>query len=222
MRLTATLVADGSSDSLLKPILEWLLDQHLPTGSTLNLQVPEWGRLPDKISVRTLPEKLLAARLFFTAPIYFVHRDVEKDGTWEGRSQEIDQAIQRVFKSQPPPYVRVIPVQMTEAWLLHDEEAIRKAAENPSGRDYLPLPSLHELETQKHAKTILLTILRDASGLSGRKLQKFEAYERRRLYRLAALQQEKGFAVLRALPAFRILEQEVVALVAAWQSRPST
>ena len=217
MRLTATLVADGSSDSLLRPILEWLLDQHLPTGSTLNLQVPEWGRLPDKISVKTLPEKLLAARLFFTAPVYFIHRDVEKDGTWEKRNQEIDHAIQRVFKSQPPPYVRVIPVQMTETWLLHNEKAIREAAENPSGRDYLPLPSLHELETQKHAKTLLLAVLRDASGLSGRKLQKFEAYERRRLHRLAALQQEKGFAVLRTLPAFQALEQEVVALVAVWQ-----
>jgi len=210
-------VADGSSDSLLKPILEWLLDQHLPAGSTLNLQVPEWGLLPDRVSVKTLPEKLLAARLFFTAPIYFIHRDVEKDGTWEKRSQEIDQAIQRVFKSQPPPYVRVIPVQMTETWLLHNEEAIREAAENPGGRDYLPLPPLNELENKKHVKTLLLNILRDASGLSGRKLQKFEAYERRRLHRLAALQQEKGFAVLRALPAFQALEQEVIALVTTWQ-----
>lgn len=217
MRLTATLVADGSSDSLLKPILEWLLEQHLPSGSTFDLQVPEWGRLPDKISVKTLPEKLLAARLLFTAQIYFIHRDVEKDGTWEKRSQEIDQAIQRVFKTQPPSYVRVIPIQMTETWLLHNEEAIRKAAENPSSRDYLPLPALRELEALKNAKTLLLNILRDASGLSGRKLQKFEAYERRRLYRLAALQQEEGFAVLRALPAFQALEQEVIALVNAWQ-----
>ena len=44
MRLVGTLVADGSSDRLLKPILEWLLSQHLPPGAVISIQVPDWGR----------------------------------------------------------------------------------------------------------------------------------------------------------------------------------
>lgn len=212
MQLTGTLVADGSSDSLLKPILEWLLSQHLPAGATLNIQVPEWGRLPLPNPVRTLPEKLLAARIFFPATVYFLHRDAEKNGTWAARSEEIDQAAQRALP-QATPYVRIVPVQMTETWLLHHEAAIREAAENPNGRSQLTLPSPQALESLRDAKSHLLGILREASGLTGRRRKKFEANERRRLHRLAELQQERGFAILRALPAFQALEQEIINLV---------
>jgi hypothetical protein len=209
MRLTATLVADGSSDRLLKPILEWLLSQYLSPAITIDIQVPEWGLLPIADRLRTLPERLVAARRLFAADVYFIHRDTEKYGTWQERQQEIDAALQRVFRADLPPYVRVIPVQMTETWLLHNEAAIREAAENPNGREPVNLPPVARLEALPEAKTRLLEILRTASGLTGRRRQKFEANERRRLHRLAALQQEQGFAVLRALPAFQLLEQEI-------------
>lgn len=215
MQLTATLVADGSSDSLLKPILEWLLSQHFPTGTTLDIRAPEWGSLPAAIPRRTLPEKLAAAHAFFAAPLYFLHRDAERDGTWEERRQEITHAVQQVFKEHAPPYICVIPVQMTETWLWHNEAAIRTAAENPRGREPVLLPHPARLETEKDAKMQLLAILRAASGLTGRHLRRFEAYERRRLHRLVALQQTQGFDVLRVLPAFQQLEDEIAALAAA-------
>lgn len=217
MHFTATLIADGSSDSMLKPILEWLLSQHLPEEATLLMQVPEWGRLPARLAINTLPQKLLAARQLFTANVYFIHRDTEKDSSWAERRQEIDHAVQRAFKEETPLYVRVIPVQMTETWLLHNEAAIRGAAENPNGREPIILPIPTKLEEQKNAKTFLLNILKEASGLTGRRLQKFEANERRRLHRLADLQQEQGFAVLRALPAFQELEKEVSRLANSLQ-----
>ena len=210
--LTGTLVADGSSDRLLKPILEWLLSQHLAPGAIITIQVPDWGRFPKPVP--TLPAKLLAAREFFTADVYFIHRNAEKTATWQERSAEIDQAAQRVLSATP--YVRVVPVQMTETWLLHNEPALREAAENPNGHHPIHLPAPKKLEALPGAKLHLLSILREASGLSGRRLRKFEAHERRRLHRLADLQQEQGFAVLRALPAFQELEREIVALVAAW------
>ena len=210
--LTATLVADGSSDSLLKPILEWLLGQHLPPETVLDIRVPEWGRLPLRRPLRNLTEKLLAAQQFFPANLYFIHRDAEKEDAWPARQHEIDESIARVFRQQVPPYIRVIPVQMTETWLLHNEAALRLAAENPNGRIPLRLPDPTSLETQKQAKLLLLKLLREASGLVGRRLAKFEANERRRLHRLADLQQEQGFAMLRVLPAFQALEAEVIAL----------
>ncbi len=212
IHLTGTLVADGSSDRLLKPILEWLLSQHLPPNSTINIQVPDWGRFPRPVP--TLPAKLLAAKEFFAADVYFIHRDAEKTANWQERSAEIDADVQRLDASLT--YVRIVPVQMTEAWLLHNEMAIREAAENPSGRDRIALPTPKKLESLPDAKLHLLGILREASGLTGRRLKKFEAHERRRLHRLADLQQEQGFAVLRALPAFQKLEQEIQNLIASW------
>jgi hypothetical protein len=209
MRLTGMLVADGSSDRLLKPIIEWLLSQYLSPKTIIDIQVPDWGRLSSPDRLRTLSHRLAAARRFFEPDVYFVHRDTEKYGTWQERQQEIDESIQRVFRTDQPSYVRVVPVQMTETWLLHNEAAIREAAENPNGREPLTLPPVTRLEAMPEAKTRLLAILRTASGLTGRRLQKFEANERRRLHRLADLQQEQGFAVLRALPAFQQLEQEI-------------
>jgi hypothetical protein len=211
IKLNGTLVADGSSDRLLKPILEWLLSQHLPSGSSINIQVPDWGRFP--VPVSTLPKKLLAAQKFFAAEVYFVHRDAEKNVSWEERSAEIELHAKKIL-SAGTSYVRVVPVQMTETWLLHDEQAIRETAENPNGSEPIALPTLRKLETLPDAKMHLLSILRDASGLTGRRLRKFEANERRRLHRLVELQQEKGFAILRALPAFQALEAEIVSLVA--------
>lgn len=213
MTYPATLVGDGSSDALLKPLLEWLLAQHLPTGAAVPIAVPEWGRLP--IAVPTLPARLLAAHTFFPADVYFVHRDTEKDGTWQGRCHEIAAAAAQVFAGQVPHLVRVVPVRMTETWLLHNEAAIRAAAENPNGRQPLALPHPARLEALPEAKTHLLHLLRQASELTGRRLRRFEAHERHRLYRLADLQQETGFAVLRQLPSFRALEQEIIGLVAA-------
>ena len=208
--LTGTLVADGSSDRLLKPILDWLLKQWLPTGTALDLQVPDWGRFPRPVP--TLATKVLAARQFFQADVYFLHRDAEKE-SWATRYTEITTAAHRIL-GPAAPFVRVIPVRMTEAWLLHNEPAIREAAENPSGRMPLPLPTAAKLDALPKPKEELLRLLREASGLSGRHLQKFRERERRRLHRLADIQQETGFGVLRGLPAFDALEAEVKEYVA--------
>src|SRR5690606_40429727 len=58
----------------------------------------------------------------------FVHRDADARDPTE-RLTEIDQAF-KLIKS--PPYVRVVPVQETEAWLLVDESAIREHLGIPS------------------------------------------------------------------------------------------
>lgn len=218
IQLNGTLVADGSSDRLLKPILEWLLSQHLPPGSSITIQVPDWGRFPRPVP--NLQVKLLAAREFFTADVYFIHRDAEKS-SWAARRAEIDTDAQRILRPGTP-YVGIVPVQMTESWLFHNEPVIREAAENPNGRIPINLPSPRRIESLPEAKEHLLTILREASGLSGRRLKKFEANERRRLHRLADLQQEQGFAVLRALPAFQALEREIISLIAAWPTSGSS
>jgi hypothetical protein len=63
---------------------------------------------------------------------------------------------------------------MQEAWFLFDENAIRRAAGNPNGRTRLDLPALKNTEKAADPKSMLNQALKDASELTGRRLQKFD------------------------------------------------
>lgn len=92
---------------------------------------------------------------------------------------------------------------MTEAWLLFDGYAIRLAAGNPNGKNPLNLPELSEIEQISNPKDIFSKVLLEASGLTARRLKKFNlAGSRIRITELIA-----DFSPLRALCAFRELER---------------
>jgi len=102
----------------------------------------------------------------------------------------------------------VIPVQMTEAWLLFDEVALRHAAGNPNGKNPLKLPELSKIEQIPNPKEILFQILREASELTARRLKKFNlAGARIRITELI-----DDFSPLLALRAFQALEKRILAL----------
>ncbi len=140
----------------------------------------------------------------------FVHRDAEKE-THQKRVVEITDAISQVKSVQVPPFVCVIPVRMQEAWLLFDEAALRRAAGNPNGHQVLALPDVAQLEELPNPKNILHELLRQASGLSSRRVRKFSVNER--VHRVAELIDD--FTPLRSLPAFMILEAEIKQLIKA-------
>jgi len=100
---------------------------------------------------------------------------------------------------------------MQEAWFLFDEPAIRAAAENPHGTQPLGIPALGQLEALPDPKTLLVEILKRASGLQGRHLERFK--HRRAAHRLAELIDD--FSPLRTLSAFRAYEAAAQASVAA-------
>src|SRR5262249_25492343 len=135
----------------------------------------------------------------------FVHRDSEGD-LQHVRTEEIHQALaaaaQRV---QVPPTVCVVPVRMQAAWLLFDEQAIRWAAGNPHGRASLILPPLNTLAQLPDAKRVLYDLLREASGLTGRRRRQFQALTLAR----AVAEVINDFSPLRTLGAFRRLEDEI-------------
>ncbi len=56
----------------------------------------------------------------------------------ESRLAEIKAALESM--EGIPVTVPIVPVTMTEAWLLFDERAIRRAADNPAGENSLQLP----------------------------------------------------------------------------------
>lgn len=70
-------------------------------------------------------------------------------------------------------WIPVIPVRMTEAWLLIDERAIRQAADNPNGSVPLNLPSVSRLERFPDPKALLNELLIEASEKTGRRRAKF-------------------------------------------------
>ncbi|WP_305007207.1 hypothetical protein [Hymenobacter aranciens] len=180
-----------------------MLKEHSPTDTIYKVTV---AQLPGQHDEN---ERLQLSWEYFEGDVLFVHRDAEKE-TLAVRQAQIDVWVTTVFK-KPPPYVRVVPVRMTEAWLLLNEAAIREAAGNPNGSVRLSLPVISRLELLPDPKEVLLELLRQATGNTGRRLRYFNA--RQAIHRLADLQQEYGFHALRALPAFAALEAEVAALV---------
>jgi hypothetical protein len=104
-----------------------------------------------------------------------------------------------------PAWVAVIPVRMQEAWLLFDEAAIRRAADNPAGRTPLGLPPLTQCEGLPDPKALLHEILREASGLGARRREKMNVSRAaRRIPDFIG-----DFTPLRCLPAFATLEADI-------------
>jgi hypothetical protein len=94
---------------------------------------------------------------------------------------------------------------MTEAWLLFDEQAIRLAAGNPNGHQALKVPKLRDLESNPDPKQTLHELLKQASGLCGRRLRQFPFDQR--VTRVAEF--IRDFTPLRQLKAFASLEKEL-------------
>lgn len=193
-RFAATLVAEGSSDQALLPFIEFLLDEHcdLPHATTFASGLPS-GALAGRIET---------AVSLYPCDMLFVHRDVDRSAVTE-REDEIRKAV-----SVAAPAVKavcIVPVRMTEAWLLMDVSAIRRAAGNPTGRIDLTLPPASRIEALADPKSMLFELLERASELSGRRLSRFDRNRSRR--------QVSGFMddcrMLRQLPSFQHFEAQV-------------
>jgi len=210
--LRVTIRGDGSSDDALKPLVEWVLREHLPVmvGAAVQL-VERYDPLPAERkgltgsierSLRLAPCELLVA-----------HRDSEND-TRGKRVSEIDEAVAelRGEGAAIPPYVCLVPIRMTEAWLLFDEPAIRAASGNPNGKVRLKPPAPRTVEGLADPKSLLRALVKTASELTGRRLKKLETNHIPRT--VAAYIDD--FAPLRQLSAFRDFEAEVRAFAESW------
>jgi len=169
--ITFTLLSDGSSDRALLPIIEWTLKRECP-----NLSIKkEWAdlrRLPRP--PQKLWDRIIQTIEYYPCDMLFIHRDAEKEPL-ETRLEEIKDAVQEATKQGfGKPAISVIPVRMTEAWLLIDEKAIRKASGNPNGRNQIDIPPIRELEQLPNPKRILHDLLKIASGLKKRQLKTFD------------------------------------------------
>jgi ATP-dependent Clp protease ATP-binding subunit ClpA len=206
-----TLRGDGPSDDMLLPVIRWVLMQHLKD-VPLDGQFADWRALPRKPV--DLADEIAASLKLFPCDLLVVHRDVETK-LREERVEEIRKAVEKAGGTRGgiPPHVCVIPVRMSEAWMLFDEQAIRCAAENPNGKCKLNLPPLKRVESIADPKGILNKALITASELSGRRLEKFVRPGRARRVAEAI----ENFTPLRQLPAFKLFEADIRALAESWE-----
>jgi hypothetical protein len=204
--LKATLLAEGSSDRALVPILKWFVEDALRrVGSVASRFEIAFTTEPPATS--GLADRVARALRGYPCDLLFVHRD--EDGKQrDTRVAEISLAVTSVSKHVP-----VVPVRMTEAWLLCDEMAIRLAADNPNGQEPLGLPKPAMIERLPDPKRTLREALISASGKRGRRLSMFERDIARRVHRVAELITD--YSVLRALPAFALCEADTRAAIAA-------
>lgn len=192
-RFTATLVAEGSSDEALMPLIEFVLDEHcrIPHVTTFAANLPS-GKLH---------ERIVQALILHPCHLLFVHRDADRESVSQ-REGEIRDAVRTTNASAT---ICLIPVRMTEAWLLVDEMAIRRASGNTSGTAQLELPPVSRLEAQADPKSLLFAALEKASELGPHRLRRFDRYQARR--------QISGFmddhSVLRSVPSFVHFETQV-------------
>lgn len=163
---TGLFVAEGSSDLPLANIVESLF---LDRGVSVRLSTPDFALLP-KVAKDVKSRIVSGLELVRgSVDVVVVHRDSDNVDP-NLRREEIERAVADAgARSMTVP---VIPVRMTEAWLLLDEIAIRQVAGNPRGKVDLCLPKAAEVERKSDPKKLLQECLLAAAEVTGRRRDK--------------------------------------------------
>ncbi len=190
--LRYSLLTDGSSDRVLMRVIKWALHHFGAPVEQAN-----WADL-SVTSPRPhgLAERALKAIELYPCDVLFVHRDAEGEAL-QDRLAEIEEAVAENFKD----YIPIVPVRMTEAWLLHDTQAIRMASGNPNGKVQLNLPKPSRMEAIADPKKKLFETLLLAAEANGRRRRRLERVLPRMRFRVADLIDD--FGPLMSAPAFK-------------------
>lgn len=189
-QITYALVADGGTDRTLFPIIEWAIHRLDPEVEILE---PEFRK-------RHGPVRDFLQTYTTGAMIVFVHRDAENETLPERLAE-----FQGVTRSDVVP---MVPIRMTEAWLLIDGPAIAAAADRPSAK--VDLPRVGQLESLPDPKRALEDQLLLAAGeLPGRRRKQFKASIVDRRVNIATLIAD--FSPLERLTAFQRFQADLAA-----------
>jgi hypothetical protein len=199
--LRFALLADGTSDSALLSVIAWALNQH-----SRDLGLADPGFRP-RVARNDFAAEIRETVTLFRPDILFVHRDAEAQDPANRRAE---------IPAADCTLVKVVPVRMTEAWLLFDEQAIRRAADRPMGRSPLDIPAMQRMEDLPDPKTRLREALLAAAEAKGRQRKRFQKDMAVRVRRVAELIDD--FSPLRQLMAFRQFEQDCAAVLRTLES----
>lgn len=158
-RISFALLREGTSDDGLVGVLRQLIAEE---GAPRVLGAPRTYGGP----VQKKLEELLSEE--HPVDLIFVHRDSDSRDS-SSRLAEISEAAKRLGVEGAT--VGVVPVAMTEAWLLCDEQAIRDVVGRSRGTEGLGLPRLSEIERVADPKALLKDACLRASEATGRRRQ---------------------------------------------------
>lgn len=209
--IDCTLLGDGSSDSMLKYPIEWLMREVFPA-MAVNVTFADLRNL--SVEEGSLNQRIISAIEYYPCDILFIHRDAEGE-PFTVREKEIHKAIESLIE-RAEIMVPVIPVRMTEAWFLHDAEAIKTAAGNPHSKVDLQLPAIGKVHELIDPKKKLEQALSNSASLSKRRMKNFRP--RKRMHRLSELIED--FSPLREQDSFLALEQLLRDLSVYFPARP--
>jgi len=183
-QLTYEVIADGGTDRVLVPIIQWAIHRLDPQ---VELLEPVFRKRDGSVDTFLSNHRS-------NAMLLFVHRDAESM-SFEQRMAEFDNA--------PASVVPVIPVRMTEAWLLISARAIAEAADRPDAD--VALPAIRDLESMADPKRELEKLLFTAAGHpGGRRGKKFKASLVSRRVNVATLIAD--YAPLEGINGFRAFQ----------------
>ena len=181
-QLTWSIVADGGTDRMLVPIIEWTIHRLDPDVEILE---PEFLKRSGSVQdfLRTYESD---------AMIIFVHRDSE-NLPLEHRLREFGNVTRQDV-------VPVVPVRMSEAWILFDGTAIARAAGSRAGE--VSAPRIGEIESISDPKDRLDELLfHAADSPTGRRGRNFRRSIAQR--RISVATHITDYGPLEVLPAFR-------------------
>ena len=196
------LSTDGSSDRLLMSHIDWALSRLCDCDFS-----GEWAD-PRVFEDSSREVEIRAAQAIanYDCNLLFMHRDAENQQS-SARHIEIEEGIRRAAIGTR--YVAIVPIRMTEAWLLADEAAIRRAAGNPNGNCQISIPAINSIERLVDPKSSLARCLEEASEKNGRRLDIFRRDIPDMKHRVAELICE--FEQLLILPSFRKFYDDIAA-----------
>ncbi len=211
IRIFFVFVGEGTTDAALVSHLE---DLCVLCGAVEATGIaPDLGRLPQKVGREVSAQVKAAVALEPNANLIFAHRDADSVDS-ALRHQEINEAFEDLDVARLG--VPVVPVQETEAWLLLDQEQIRRVADNPNGTSQLDLPVPRRVEEISDPKTLLAEILVKASELKGRRRERFKRSIPRRVKLLLERLDPEGN--VRLLPAWQKLRSDVQAAIQSMET----
>ena len=189
-QLSYVLVADGGTDRALVPIIEWAIHRLDPMVEILEAEFRK----------RTASVRDFLSTFRTGAMIVFVHRD--------GENASLADRIREFEGVDRGDVVPIVPIRMTEAWLLVNARAIARAADRPDAA--ITVPALQRLEAIANPKQVLEERLLEAAGdPTGRRRKQFHKSIVERRVNVATLIAE--FSPLEALPAFQRFQSDLAA-----------
>lgn len=187
-QLTFSVIADGGTDRVLVPIIQWAIHRLDPQVEILE---PEFAKRKGSV-------KEFLSAYHPDVMLVFVHRDSE--------NRSLEERLVEFDTTEGSNIVPVIPVRMSEAWLLVNGPAIARAAGSSSS--VVDIPKVSAIENISNPKRHLDKLLLEAAGNpSGRRRKTFKRSMVNRRVSVASFITD--FSSLEDLRAFRSFQQSL-------------